>query len=248
MNEIRVALVTGANKGMGFEWCKQLALRNYKIILTARTIGKAHAAAEQLNKMGFDVYPRQLDVINEHQIMTLVEWFSDNFEALDLLVNNAGINARTRAKEEGELFQKNVELNCLDSKEILHMLEVNAIAPVMIAKHFRPLLKQSPAPKIINISSWLGSISVRENGGNYSYTTSKAALNMMNRALAFDLIPDGIVSVVVNPGWVKTDMGGKSGLLTAGQSVTSIIREVVDRINLVDTGQFFNWGGTQHPW
>jgi len=248
MSEVKVALVTGANKGMGFEWCKQLAIRHYKIVLTARTEEKAHAAAEQLNRMGLDVYPQPLDVTSESQIKSLANWVANNFETLDLLVNNAGVNAITRGKLKEGLLQKNVNLEELDPDEVLHMMLVNAIAPVLMAKHFKPIMKLAPQPKIISISSWLGSISVRENGSNYSYTASKAALNMMNRALAFDLIPDGIIAVVVNPGGVKTDMSRGNGPMTTEQSVNAMIREVVEKISIIDTGKFVNWGGTQHPW
>ena len=102
--------------------------------------------------------------------------------------------------------------------------------------------------KVNNMGSWLGSVSIKNTGGNYSYAVSKSALNMMNRALAFDLLPDEIVSVVVNPGWVQTEMGGNKAQFTTQDSVANLSENVLSKISLSDTGKFFNYDGEEHPW
>jgi NAD(P)-dependent dehydrogenase (short-subunit alcohol dehydrogenase family) len=245
---MKVALVTGAYKGLGFEWCRQLGKLGYKVILTARKYGDAKEAADRLIAEGLDIYPQAMEVNEDLQIAEVVKWVDEKFEKLDLLINNAGINSGTRAKGNQELMDKNLSLEGLDAAEVLNMININAIAPIMVAKHFRSLLTNSQQGKIINIGSWLGSISIKKSGGNYSYAVSKSALNMMNRALAYDLLRDTIISVVVNPGWVQTDMGGGKAQFTVEQSVLNLIENVVNKIEISDTGKFLNFDGTEHPW
>jgi len=245
---MKLALITGAYRGLGLEWCKQLGKRNYKVILTARNYEKAEAAAKNLMAHGIDIYPHEMDVTNEKQVKKLSECIDQYLDKVDLLINNAGINSGTRANGNDALKMKNLSLDQLDSKEVLNMVHINSIAPIIVAKYFKKLLARSENGKVIHIGSWLGSISIKKNGGNYSYAVSKSALNMMNRALAYDLLPHGITSVVVNPGWVQTDMGGEKAQFTTEQSVQNLINNVVKRIDIEDTGKFYNWDGNIHPW
>ncbi len=244
---MKIALVTGAYKGLGFEWCKQLSKLNYTIILTARDIEKANTAAEILKKNGATVHTKALEVSNENELAELADWLEITFGKLDLLINNAGINSMTRAKGDKTLINKNLSLENIDANEVLNMIHINAIAPILTAKHFKSLLSKSQQGKIIHIGSWLGSISNKKTGGNYSYAVSKSALNMMNRALAFDIVKDNIISVVVNPGWVQTDMGGDKAQFTTEQAVEQMIENVLNKITTNDTGKFFNFDGTEHP-
>lgn len=245
---MKVALVTGAYRGLGFEWSKQLAQKGFKVILTARKYEKAEKATEELKSNGLDAYPFEMDVTNENQINEAANYINEKFGQLDLLVNNAGINSGTRSNGDPNLKMKNLSLDQLAPEEVLNMVNINAVAPVIVARHLKELLARSENGKIIHIGSWLGSISLKQNGGNYSYAVSKSALNMMNRALAFDLMPHGITSVVVNPGWVQTDMGGNKAKFTSEQSVQNLITNVVEKIKLEDSGKFYNWDGNIHPW
>lgn len=246
---MKVALVTGASKGLGLEWSRHLAKEGYQVILTARNLEKAQDATNKLKDEGYSfIYPQKLDTTNTSQILELKDWLSKTFGKMDLLINNAGINSGTRAKGDKTLQQKNLLLENLDTDEVLNMLNVNAIAPIIVARGFRDLLSKGIDPKIINIGSWLGSISLKNNGGNYSYAVSKSALNMMNRALAFDLIESGIISVVVNPGWVQTNMGGERAQFTTEEAVSNIYKNVVQDITIDNTGSFFNYNGFLHPW
>lgn len=245
---MKVALVTGANKGLGFEWCKQLGKLGYEVILAARDIDAASDASQSLKDLGLSVTPAVLDVTNELEIRELARWVEDKYGKLDLLVNNAGVNSKTRAKGDKALMQKNLTLEALDSAEVLAMIQINAIAPIFIARAFQSLLSKSENPIIIQIGSWLGSLTVKNTGGNYGYAVSKSSLNMMNRALAFDLLDDRIICVVVNPGWVQTEMGGEHAQFTTQHSVSNMIHNVVNQIKLADTGKFFNYDGEEHPW
>ncbi len=245
---MKIALVTGAYKGLGFEWCRQLGKLGYKVILTARKTENAIESANILIAEGLDIYPIAMEVTDHAQIGEVVRWVEEKFGKLDLLINNAGINSGTRARGNKELQNKNLSLQSLEPNEVLNMININAIAPIIVARHFRSLLAKSESGKIINIGSWLGSISIKKSGGNYSYAVSKSALNMMNRALAYDLAEDNIISVVVNPGWVQTDMGGGKAQFTTEQSVLNLIENVVNKIELNDSGKFLNFDGTEHPW
>lgn len=241
----KIALITGGSRGLGYEFCHQLGIRGCTIILTARNEERGLEAAAKLKEEGCDVHFRKLDVANEEQVIALAQELGESFESIDLLINNAGVNSKSSGKEED--FLKNFKLSALSPDHVLDMMRVNALAPIIMVKHFLPHLKKSRNPKVVNISSWLGSITNKTNGGNYSYCGSKAALNMLSRAMAFDIVRDGITTVVVNPGWVQTSMGGSRAKLTPADSVEGLIA-VIDKLNIKDTGKFFQWDGTEHPW
>lgn len=242
----KIALVTGAYKGLGLEWCRQLGMDGYTIVLTARNMKKALEAAEKLQKEGITIIPKALDNSNEEEIVALALEVKKEFEQLDILINNAGINSKNSGDE--ALFMKSFRLENLDTEEVLRHIRINSIAPIIMVKHFRQLLMKSEKPMVVNISSWLGSITKKDFGGHYSYATSKSALNMMNKALALELKQEGIISIVVNPGWVQTDMGGSKAPLTPKQSVRGIIDNVISKLQIDDTGKFFQWDGTEHAW
>ena len=143
---------------------------------------------------------------------------------------------------------KNFRLDMLDAEQVLEHIRINSIAPILMVKHFRQLLRRSSRPVVVSIGSWLGSVSVKNSGGHYSYATSKSALNMMNKAMALELKEEGIIAVVVNPGWVQTDMGGSKAPLTPEESVNGIVNNVIKRVKIADTGKFLQWDGTEHPW
>lgn len=243
---MKVALVTGAYKGLGKEICLQLAEEGYTVILTARSIEKAEAAAEVLRQDHGHVLARTLDVGNEQEIQRLAEWVESEFGHLDLLVNNAGINSKDNPDK--EVFMKSFRLDMLDADQVMEHIRINSIAPILMVKHFRQLLRRSSRPVVVSIGSWLGSISAKNSGGHYSYATSKSALNMMNKAMALELKEEGIITVVVNPGWVQTDMGGAKAPLTPEESVSGIVKNVIKRVKITDTGKFLQWDGTEHPW
>jgi len=242
----KYALITGANRGLGFAWCKQLGQMGYTVLLTARDLEKAAAKIDELKELGIEAFPHQLDVTDETSIHTLAEEVAAQYGKLDMLINNAGINSKSTHNE--MTFLKNFRLAHLDPKEILKMIHINGIAPIIVAKHFVDLLAKGQQAKIVNMSSWLGSLSLKNTGGNYSYATSKAALNMMTRALAHDLTPQGIITIVVNPGWVQTRMGGFSANLSPEESVQRLIDNVINKLTIEDSGKFFDWDGVEHDW
>ena len=158
------------------------------------------------------------------------------------MINNAGINSTGVAET-----QRNVRFGQLEPDGILAMVRVNALGPLLVTQALVELLAKGNKPKVICISSWLGSLSAKQRGGNYGYCVSKAALNMASRTMAFDLAERGIAAVIVNPGWVQTDMGGPHATLTPAQSVRGILA-VADAIGPSDAGRFLDWNGQEQAW
>lgn len=246
MSTRKIAVVTGAAKGLGLEWCRQLAFEGYQIILTARTLEKAESAAALLREEALDVTGMQLDVEREKSIVDFSRLLALQVDRVDVLINNAGINSKDDPDK--SVFMRSFRLADLDPEEVIRHIRVNSIAPVLMVKHLRPLMVKSLHPVVLSISSWLGSITTKDFGGHYSYAASKCALNMMNKAMALELQREGITAVVCNPGWVQTDMGGSKAPLTVEQSVQGMRTNVLGRISAQDTGKFFQWDGSEHPW
>ena len=243
---MKIALVTGAYKGLGLAWCRALGRQGYTVLLTARDLNKAEQATEELKSEGLDVYSYALDISNELQLLQLAKNVADQFGKMDLIVNNAGINPKDYRDEAKKAAA--FRLDALDADVMADVLKINSIAPLLVVKHFRQLLKQSDEPKVINISSWLGSVTNLTFGGHYGYVGSKNLLNVLNKSMAYELKEDGIISVNVNPGWVQTDMGGSRATYTPDQSVALMIEKVVNKISLADSGGFFDTDGSLHPW
>lgn len=243
---MKIALVTGAYKGLGFEWCRQLGKIGYKVILTARNPASANTAAELLKHEGLDIYPMPLDVKNENQIEEIALWVFEHFGHIDLIVNNAGINPKDYADK--TKMAKAFYLEALDANEMLDIIHINSIAPLLIVKHFKKLLIKSDHPVVVNISSWLGSVSNLTFGAHYGYVGSKNLLNILNKSMANELRQDKIICINVNPGWVKTDMGGQKAQFSPEQAVTNILTNIVLNATINDSGKFFNFDGSEHPW
>lgn len=237
-------MITGAGRGLGLEFSRQCLDRGDRVYAGVRDPTRADA----LRALGQDkpgrlfVFP--LDVTNPSSLDSAHAAVSAETEFLDLLINNAGINSRSATIGEEE---RNVSFGSLEAEGMLTMFRVNAIAPILVAQRLVDLLAKGHGPRILNISSWLGSIERKQSGGNYAYCASKAALNMLGRTLAFDLKERGIITLMFNPGWVKTDMGGENATLTPTQSVCGMLA-TSDTATLNDTGTFFQIDGTVHPW
>lgn len=222
----RIALVTGANRGIGKEVCRQLAQQNVTTLLTARSHAKAQSAAADLALE--NIIPAQLDVTDDASIEALRLWVKKEFGQLDVLVNNAAINY--------DSGQHAVNTN-LDS--VRDTLETNVYGPWRMVQAFLPLLKKSDHPRIVNVSSGAGSLS-RMSGGTPAYSMSKAALNALTRLLAAELRRHGFLINSICPGWVATDMGG-----SGGRPVAEGARGIVWAAQLPDdgpTGGFFRDG------
>jgi NAD(P)-dependent dehydrogenase (short-subunit alcohol dehydrogenase family) len=190
-----VVVVTGGNRGIGLEICRQLAARGARVVLTARKRAAAEAAVKTLAGDKHAVAFHPLDVTDGKSIAGLRDFLRERYGHLDVLINNAGIIAK------GEAPALKVEL-----ATVRETLETNALGPLHLAQALAPLLQRGSSPRIVNMSSGMGALT--DNAGGYAaYRMSKTLLNGVTAILAAELAGEIAVNSVC-PGWVKTDMGG----------------------------------------
>jgi NAD(P)-dependent dehydrogenase (short-subunit alcohol dehydrogenase family) len=209
-NQMQTALVTGANRGLGKETARQLAEKGFKVILTSRSEA-GRAVAEELRAAGHEVDFHQLDVADGQSIAELTDYLAENYEYLDVLINNAGIHYDT--------FQNTLNA---DFSIVEEALRVNTIGPWRVSNALMPLLKNSSAGRIENVSSSSGSF-VDSWPGTPAYSVSKCALNMLTLKMAADLEGTNVKINSVCPGWVRTAMGGENALRDVSEGAASII-------------------------
>lgn len=208
----RIALVTGGNRGIGHEICRQLAVSGCTVVLTARDAGQGKAAAKALRDQGLDVEFHRLDVASCRSIRACVAAVAERRGCIDVLVNNAGVLADPR----GSRF--------LDSKLDTYRdtLETNLFGPLQLAQAVIPLMKAKRYGRIVNMSSGLGQLS--EMGvGTPAYRISKTALNALTRILAAEFHENNILVNSMSPGWVRTRMGGEGAPRTPEQAADTAV-------------------------
>ena len=241
---MRRVFITGTSRGLGLELVRQCLKRGDQVFAGVRRPDTAADVHGLKAVHGDRLHIITLEVTDRGSIESSWQAVNDRVDGLDLLINNAGINW-TSHDAGGSIGHKH--LGQLDPERMLAMFHVNTIAPLMIAQRFLDILKTGESPRIVSISSNMASLAHTTSGGNYTYPASKTALNMLMRALAFDVIGFGIVTVVITPGWVQTDMGGLGAPLTPTESVRGML-EVIDNITEHDAGRFFEWNGAECPW
>jgi NAD(P)-dependent dehydrogenase (short-subunit alcohol dehydrogenase family) len=207
--EQRIALVTGANKGIGFEAVRQLARKGFRVFLSARNVKAGQAAAEKLREDG-DVTFLQMDVSNEESIRRAAGEFSKQADHLDSLVNNAGI-----------LLDDDKDVLKISAETFETTLRTNTLGPLLVSQAFAPLLEKSAAPRIVNVSSGGGQLTDGADGWAPAYCISKTALNGVTSQLAAALPKFAVNSVC--PGWVRTDMGGKNATRSVAEGAAGIV-------------------------
>ncbi len=237
-------LVTGAGRGLGLEFVRQTLARGDQVFAGVRDPDQAselHALREEAGDR-LELVP--LDVSSPESIERAANDLKGRIDGLEWLINNAGINSRSAAIPD---TQRNVDFGALEPEGILHMVRVNAVGPLLMMQSFIDLLAAGDEARVLNVSSWIGSIGTKSTGGNYGYATSKAALNMVGRLAAFDLAERGVTVLMFNPGWVRTEMGGAKARLSPEASVGGMLTAAA-HARLEDAGKFLQWDGTEHPW
>ena len=238
----KIALVTGGNRGLGLETARQLAAQNYTVILGARDLEKGEAAARTLREDGADAHAVQLEVSDEASVQRAAREVEEKFGHIDALVNNAGANF--------EYSEGSVTVPSALSVEALRQTyETNVFGAFSVLQAFLPLLQKSSAPRVVNVSSSMGSLNETSNpdwffyGVNTAaYNSSKSALNALTVSFAKELRDTPIKINAACPGWVKTDMGGEA----APRSLEEGPRIFVTLATLPDdgpTGKFFDENG-----
>ena len=225
---MRVAVVTGANRGLGAEWTHQLLEYGWQVYAGYRSeLGRLTALSNE------NLTTHVLDV----QSNDSVELFAKNAPLkIDLLVNNAGVaDGRWR------------NLTEIDDEWALEVLNINALGPVRVVKSLYPKMKHNSLTKIAMISSLMASIDDCHMGRSYAYRASKTALNMFTVSMKKEALEDNISFVILHPGWVKTDMGGDRAPVEIPESVTGM-RKVLETRTLENTGEFVQFDGELLPW
>lgn len=243
----KIALVTGANRGIGLETVRQLAEKGVTILLAARKLTSAQEAATQLKAEGLnELYPIQLDVTNSSDRVAAAQQIEKQFGRLDILVNNAGI-----APREGTLLDKRT-VNTSE-EELQEVFNTNLFAVLLLTHDLLPLLEKSDAGRIVNVSSSLGSLTLHAHPDNplshtkrFSYNASKAALNLFTIHLAQELQDTKIKVNSVHPGWVKTELGTDSAPMNLPEGAkTSVEAALLGPDG--PSGHFFHLG-EEIPW
>ncbi len=217
-------LVTGANRGIGYEYCRQLQAQGHEVIAVCRT------ASEELRQLGIRV-EEGIELTSESAIAELRSRLGEM--TIDVLINNAAI-------------AKRIDLSHLDVESIREQFEVNAIAPLRLTHALLPLLKSGS--KIALMTSRMGSISDNTSGGSYGYRMSKVALSMAGKSLAHDLKPQGIAVAILHPGLVQTRMTNFTvNGITPETSVKGLLQRI-EQLSLDNTGTFWHSNGEVLPW
>lgn len=233
MADPRISLVTGANRGIGLEVCRQLAQLGDAVILASRDLEKGQQAAQQLAKSGLKVDAIQLDVTDAGSAAQAVQYIESRYDRLDVLVNNAAI-----------LYDTWENILNADLETMQQAFETNTLAALRMAQNCLPLLRKSAHGRIVNVSSEAGSLA-SIGSGSPAYNLSKAGLNAITLMLSKALRNEHLLVNAVCPGWVATDMGGRGG-----RPVSEGAASVVWAVTLPDngpTGGFFR-DGKSIPW
>lgn len=227
-----VAVVTGGSRGVGHEVCRQLALIGYLVVLGSRDLRRAELAAKELNPEGGWIFPVQLEVDSSRSVAALPDWLREHFGRTDVLVNNASTP-----------FDRWAMASNADLGAVAEAIDVNLFGSWRVIQALLPLLRSSPQPRIVNVSSEDASIAAMTGGGP-ALSISKAGLNALTRLLAGELGRDGILVNAVCPGAARGD-GGQGGR-TVAQAAASVVWAVT-LPNGGPTGTFTR-DGRQFPW
>lgn len=223
---IKTVLITGCSQGIGLEFVKHYVSQGWKVIATARNPSQS----EGLQNSGASLI-EPLDVTKDESIAQLVERLKD--EPVDLLINNAGILIRDK-------------LENAKREDIVNQFVTNSLAPFFVTRALLPNLKRSTSAVVVNISSRRGSIEDNTSGGYYGYRACKAALNAISKSLAIDLKEFGIITSILHPGYVKTNMTGNKGNITTVEAVQGMT-SVIESLDMSKSGVFYHSNGDVLP-
>jgi NAD(P)-dependent dehydrogenase (short-subunit alcohol dehydrogenase family) len=236
-----IALITGANKGIGLETARQLAQKGIHVLIGARDAAKGQAAAQTLQSEGYKADFISLEVSNEESVKQAAQTVADRYGKLDILVNNAGINP--------EYPQGIFSFEQMSLELLMQIYQTNVFGPFLAIREFLPLLRKSEAGRIVNTSSSAGSLTEQSNPqspyypvNTAGYNSSKTALNALTVQLAKQLTGSNIKVNSACPGWVQTDMGSTAAPRTVQEGVRIII-QLATLPNDGPNGGFFNEDG-----
>ena len=229
---MKYIFITGVNRGIGFFLTKELLERGHSVVGTYRKFSDSN----KLQKLK-STFPKTLNLtcldvraVEQDELAR----YLNSFRAIDILINNAGI-----------LDFGNVPFDKLQMDDLLRSIEVNTLGPMKITRLLLPKLSESTSPRIFHMTSQMGSIADNRSGGYYFYRISKAALNMFNKSFSQDY--PNIPSIVIHPGWVRTDMGGNNAPISPEIAAINV-SDLILTANNLSSGNFYNYKGEILPW
>lgn len=228
------ALITGANRGLGFEFARQYLVDGWQVYAACRDPASASELRRLTETSDDKLRMLAMDVTDPASIDAAATELDG--QAIDLLLNNAGI-----------IGPQGQTIGNIDYEAWAEVLAINTMGPMRVSEAFVEHVARSDRKLIVTLTSGMGSIADNTSGGSILYRSSKAAVNMVMRSLAIDLAPRGITCVVVNPGWVRTDMGGPNANLQPAESI-SALRRLIATLGPEQSGKFFNHTDREYPW
>jgi NAD(P)-dependent dehydrogenase (short-subunit alcohol dehydrogenase family) len=228
------ALITGANRGLGLEFARQYLAEGWQVYVTCRDPDSASELQRLADTSDDKLQILALDVTDPASVKSAAAELDG--QAIDLLLNNAGIGG-----------PRGQTIGNIDYEAWMKVLDVNTMGPMRVSEAFVDHVAKSERKLIVTLTSGMGSLADNTSGGSIAYRSSKAAVNMVMRSLAIDLALRSITCVVINPGWVLTDMGGPHATLTPVESVT-MLRGLIETLRPAQSGKFFNYDGREYAW
>ena len=226
-------VVTGANRGIGLEFVKQLLARGDTVVAGARAPGEARELQRLAGSPASRLTVGPLDIGDAASVRRFSASLGDR--PVDVLINNAGVLGKMQSLEE------------LDLDDVMATYRINAVGAVDVTRALLPLLRKSDVRKVLHVSTGMASISDNTSGGAFAYRMSKAALNIASKSISVNLRGERIISVVCNPGWVQTDMGGAGAKTPVSESVSGMLK-VLDGLTLDQSGSFLDFRGGTLGW
>ena len=227
-------LITGANRGLGFEFARQYVADGWRVFAACRNPTTASELRRLAQDSGDMLNIIAMDVTDAESVRNAATQLKD--VAIDVLISSAGI-AGVPGQKTGNV----------DYESWAHVFDVNTMGPLRVIESFADRIARSERRLVVTITSGMGSLADNTSGGSIAYRSSKAAVNMVMRSAAIDLAPRGITCVLVNPGWVRTDMGGPKAPLSPQESVTAV-RGLIETFGPKQSGKFYNYDGREYPW
>lgn len=232
--------ISGASRGIGLEFVRQLLARGDTVEAGARAPSEARQLASLARDAGARLRIHPLDVTDDKSVRAFAAALTET--PIDVLINNAGIGGKW------------CPLIDLDFNDMGKVMETNAIGPMRLSSAMLPNVLKGGARKIVHLTTRMASLADNTPlgvygfaGGAYAYRMSKAALNAGMRTMAVDFHEQGLITAVINPGWVQTDLGGKIAPTRVEESVQGMLR-VIDELNLSNSGRFLDFQGKEVPW
>jgi NAD(P)-dependent dehydrogenase (short-subunit alcohol dehydrogenase family) len=226
-------LITGANRGLGLEFTRQYLAEGCAVLAACRKPAAAHALQRLQRESQDALRLLEVDVADSASVQRAAALVPDL--AIDILINGAGV------------MGDGGTIGSIDYNAWMQVLNVNVLGPARMCEAFLEQVTRSDRRLIVTITSGMGSLADNTSGGYVPYRTSKAAVNMLMRSAALDLKSRRITCVVVNPGWVRTDMGGPNARLSPEESVGAM-RRLFSKLGPKESGRFFNYDGREYPW